>query len=135
MGQVTLSTEEYHDIINQRQTAEKALAAAQREVIAARSEDPSGRLAAIIDGFKSALEVVSFAVGNLPAESYRGWPHAALVRVADAVLAMPECGSNERDLAGEYKKFAAEAAAHEMRRMMKKPTVLLSDEGDGGSPG
>ena len=143
MGQVTLSTDEYHDLINQRQTAENELAAAKKAIVAARSEDPTGRLTTLVDGFKAALEVVCFAVGNLPAESYKGWPHDALRRTADAILQMPECGSNERDLFVEFKKFAGEARTHELRRAQTldrvrvvDPAVIVVDaDGDGGSPG
>lgn len=137
MGQVTLSTDEYHDLINKRQTAENEAAAVRKELVAARSEDPSGRIETLDIGFKAALEVVCFAVGNLPPESYIGWPHDALRRTADAILQLPECGSNERDLFVELKKFAGEARAHERRReQIKNGSIkVTADDGDGSTPG
>lgn len=126
-GTVTRTLDQYHQELAQRQAVEKELADTKRALIEARSADPTGKLTQITKGFVDALEVVKFAVANLPAESFRGWPFKELRQVASAVRALPDAGDNERDLAIELEKFANEIVKNEVRRIRSINEGLPAD--------
>lgn len=126
-GSVTRTLTEYHQELAQRQAVEKELADTKAALIEARNFDPSGKVKEITEGFSHALDVVRFAVANLPAESFKGWPFKALREVAKVIQKLPNAADNERDLATEILKFAGEVVKHEIRRVREINAGLPDD--------
>lgn len=80
---------------------------------------PSAVDNAMLAAFDQVLPVVQFAVGNLPPETIKGWPHEALDAVAQRYLQLSGQSLGritERELMVELRKFAAEAKGWETRR-------------------
>jgi len=93
----------------------------------ARMDDPSGKVPALVAAIRAAVSVTQYAVGNLPAEVNRGWPHAALTAFAQQLRAMPGISAHERETAAEFEAFAREAAALERAREIVKRVVAAAE--------
>ena len=117
--QHTLTNEEYQDLLHRRQEAENEAARLREELKAARGDalalgnKLSGTL---LITARASIEIVRFAVANLPPQTIKGWPTKALFTVADGLSALPEFDTEHRDLAIELKAFAREADALERER-------------------
>ncbi len=131
MGEVHLSREEYHQLLTDAETARKEAAQLKADLRTARSEDPTGRVQVAMHAFESALDIVRFAVANLPAESFKGWPFKQLREIAKTLRERAESTDDDRDLAGEFEKFAREIVNHEIRRIREinagLPAALIEE--------
>lgn len=87
--------------------------------IHATTPTPSALDDATLAAFDQVLPIVQFAVGNLPPETIKGWPHETLDAVAQRYLQLSGqslARLTERELMEELRKFAAEAKGWETRR-------------------
>lgn len=90
---------------------------------AALGDDATAKL--LHEAFHSAIKVVQFAVGNLDPSTVSGWPHAALVEVADAIEKIPGIDQHVAELPPELRYFAQLAASMEaMRKERDKNKVV-----------
>lgn len=90
---------------------------------AALGDDAVAKL--LFTSFHSALKVVQFAVGNLEPSTVAGWPHAALVEIADAIEKIPGIDQHIAEMPPELRHFAALAASlEEMRKERDKNKVV-----------
>jgi len=109
--------EDLRTVQNQNYELEKKLAAA------ALGDDTVAKL--LHSAFHSAIKVVQFAVGNLEPSTVAGWPHAALVEIADAIEKIPGIDQHVAEMPPELKHFAALAASlEEMRKERDKNKVV-----------
>jgi len=60
----------------------------------------------LFDGFHDAIKIVQFAVGNLDPATVSGWPHEALVKIADAIEKIPGIDQHVAELPPELRAFA-----------------------------
>jgi hypothetical protein len=79
----------------------------------------------LFDAFHSAIKVVQFAVGNLEPSTVAGWPHSALVAIADAIEKIPGIDPHVAEMPSELRYFAGLAASlEEMRKERDKHKVV-----------
>lgn len=88
----------------------------EKQVTDGRLADPTGTTKLLHDGFHAAIKVVQFAVGNLSPETVVGWPHEALVTVADTIEKTPGMGPHVEELPPELRHFAKLAGGYEAFR-------------------
>jgi len=71
------------------------------------------------------IKIVQFAVGNLDPATVAGWPHEALVKIADAIEKIPGIDQHVAELPPELRYFAQLAASMEaMRKERDKNKVV-----------
>lgn len=93
---VTLDWTEYEGLKHRIKMLEENAAAAPPAPV-----DETAQANALL----AALEVVKFAIGNLPPESVAGWPHTHLTNLA---AALTEMGTYAPELATTIRQFARE---------------------------
>jgi hypothetical protein len=111
MPTITLTGDEYQELLNNTKTANNDAAALRAELVKVRTEAleqgvVSGKL--LCELVRHSLTVTRFAVANLPPETIRGWPTEALRKVVMGIPALPDYSIDDRDLAGELRAFADE---------------------------
>lgn len=90
--------------------------------LSAPAPAPDAQKALDADALSFALELVQFAVGNLPPQSVRGWPVEALRRFADLIVDL--CPNTHTELlAQEFYRFADEIDAVEKFRNIRRQTA------------
>jgi len=114
-SKVEVSLKALDELRDEAHRSAARIQALEREVVAAKLEDKSGRVPALMVALRAAVEVVQFAVGNLDPTTVRGWPYEALGTIADALEQIPglQEDPNMRSLAGELRHFAGIAAGLE----------------------
>jgi len=107
MASVTLTGVEYDELKNARRDAENQVADLRHQLAAAKliSGDPF-IIAALTEITRKALDVVRFAVGNLPPETVVGWPSPALREIAVRLPMLPNYSPDDAEVAGELIGFA-----------------------------
>jgi hypothetical protein len=99
---------------------EKQLAEAQL------GNDGSGAAKLLHEAFHEAIKVVQFAVGNLAPETVAGWPHEALVKIADAIEKIPGIDRHVGELPPELRYFAKLAAGYEEHRKQRAQRAAIA---------
>jgi hypothetical protein len=105
---------------------EKSLAAAQLV-----GGDTTGVPQLLHDAFHDAIKIVQFAVGNLDPQTVVGWPHAAVMKIADAIEKIPGVDRHVAEMPIELREFAKNAAgfeAYRKERDKNKVVVAASAE-------
>jgi hypothetical protein len=113
---ISLKLSDYDKMRTGQRALETRLRELEVELTAAQLADPSETLGHVHRAFLQAMQVVQFAVGNLPPESIVGWPHAALAHLAEAVNTLPGIGPHLKEIAPELREFARGAASLEAWR-------------------
>lgn len=115
-AKVEMSYSEVQSLIEGKNAAEKAygeLLAASKVV----KVGPPGEALAKLNIFaRDALDIVRFAVANLPPEMTPNWPFEALRKLCENVSDLPDADTNDHDMAIDLKSFVAECEKHELRR-------------------
>jgi len=111
MPQVTLTGEEYAELLNNTKVAHDEAATLRAELAAVKANaleqgQVSGKL--LCELVRHSLTITRFAVANLPPETIRSWPTEALRKVVMGIPALPDYSIDDRDLAGELRAFADE---------------------------
>lgn len=68
---------------------------------------------------RAGIEIVRFAVSQLPPESTIGWPTLALSKIASLLEDMPDANADDSELAVTLAGFARECEAFEERRQRR----------------
>jgi len=123
---LTIPMKDYNAMQSDIATARQEASALREELIAAKLVDPSDRVKSLTAFARDCLTITRFAVGNLPPEMIRGWPYAALKRVADDIAQLPDCSFDDHDLANELRAFAKECEAHAIRRAQEPPPTKFT---------
>lgn len=122
---ITLGLDEWNQLNADKQSLANELAEMKQKLADANLEALSGsgdttkgrQLDTLV---RSAVDVVRFAVANLPPECTPGWPVVALLNVAENIEALPTYTDIDRDLRIELLAFAKTAEEHETRRYRSK---------------
>lgn len=128
---VTVKLSDYDRLRDELREAQNKVYMLQTEVNAAKLGDPTGPTKLLFDAFHETIKVVQFAVGNLDPQTIAGWPHKALVAIADAIETIPGVDQHVAEMPGELRSFARSAAGHEERRRLHRlahPPVPASAE-------
>ena len=123
---MTLSFSEYQALLDDKKKLVEEAADLQRQLTAAKLEDPSGRLAPVLAFARDCLTVTRYAVANLAPELSVGWPFVELRRIATALPSLPDATINDRDMAIDLHAFARDCEAHETRRANAPKAVKLT---------
>ena len=110
---MTIPYTEFQAIQNRAREAERKLAEVEQRTRDLRIAECD---AASLTVARNALEVVRYAVANLPAESNKDWPTNALHAIAKALPSLPDATVDDRELATTIDYFATEAERFEERR-------------------
>ena len=108
MASITLTLEEYEGLKEKYRTAENEAAWLTNELARARTEDGSGQVAPLVVLVRNALDVVSFAVANLPPETTKNWPVEAIRMVSVLTAKLPDHTERDASFALELSGFADE---------------------------
>lgn len=111
-GTVNIPLDEWNQMQADARKRERELAEATRRARDAEAGTGDERVRALRDIIDLALPVIQFAVGNLPPESVRGWPHNELFQLADLLCTMPGHAPDHETISAEFRTFA-----HECRRL------------------
>lgn len=110
---VSISLEDLQHLQKARETAEQEVSRLQAQITQAKIEASDQTLLATV---RAAIEVVRFAVSQLPPESTKGWPTDALKRVAAHVPQLPDASIDDGELSVTLVSFAHECETYEQRR-------------------
>jgi hypothetical protein len=109
---------------------EKSLAAAQLS-----GGDTTGVPQLLHDAFHDAIKIVQFAVGNLDPATVVGWPHAAVMKIADAIEKIPGVDRHVSEMPIELREFAKNAAGFEaFRKERDKNKVVVAASAEDFGP-
>ncbi len=109
---MTIDLGEFQALQDAKTKAELALSQMQQEIITKKIEASDAVLYSIS---RAALEIVRFAVANLPPESIKGWPTMALRTIACELPAMPDTVNDDKEFALTLSVFADECDRYEHR--------------------
>lgn len=122
---ISLKLSEYDKLRDQVRALHGKNLELERDLAAAKLADNAGTLARVHAAFHDAIRVVQFAVGNLPPEAVAGWPHEALVKIADAIGQIPGIDRHISEVEPEFREFARVAASFEAWRAERKRTQVV----------
>jgi hypothetical protein len=110
---VSITLSEFLEVQNARTKAEMEAAQLKEQIRTMKIEANSSLLIAF---YRSALELVRFAVASMPPESTRGWPVDHLHAIARTLPSLPDATVDDGDLSITLRNFADECARYESRR-------------------
>lgn len=114
MAEVTMSLQEYNDLIAQRDQARREYAELQERMCATASQDSTtGDLLRCI---QAAIPIITFAVGNLDPATVRGWPYGHLKTFAEGLEGLPGVDTRTKEYALDLRNFIYEARGIESER-------------------
>jgi hypothetical protein len=128
---VNVKYSDYSKMRDDLRTMQNRIYALEQELATAQIADTSGTAKQLHDAFHEMIKVVQFAVGNLDPQTVAGWPHAALVAVADAIETIPGIDQHVREMPPELRHFAKIAEGYEQfrkERDAKRVVVAASAE-------
>lgn len=126
---LTISMIDYTKMQTDLAEARGEAATARQETLAARLVDPTGALTKLNAFARDCLTIARFGVANLPPEMIVGWPYEILGRICDTIDALPDCSTDDRDMANDLRGFVRDCEGHELRRRAApKPTKLTAEE-------
>ena len=129
-GTVNIPLDEWNQLQANAERRKAELAEAHRRARDAEAGSGDERVRALRDIIDVALPVVQFAVGNLPPESVRGWPHVELQQLAERLRTMPGHDAEHETISAEFTTFANEClrlAAHRAVRDVTAEQAATSD--------
>lgn len=116
---VTLPLEELDIMRKASEEKDVQITQLKQDLLESKMTDSAGSVAPMSKLCRYAMEIVTFAVGNLSPEIIKRWPYQALREVAARLALMPDYSVNDRDLANELLKFAAECERWEAKRKVE----------------
>lgn len=134
MATVTIELTELDEIRTRERKAIDDLAKIQAELVEAKKADPRNRIAGLLTLSRTMLDVVRFAVGNLPPETIRNWPVESLRLIARDLKWLPDFNADDESLVGELMLFAREIERVEAERknlQSAKQTDTTESRSDG----
>lgn len=113
---ITVSLAQIDALRNQIKQAQQEAADLRVALEAAKRGDPNGDTAKLERLSRAMLEIVRFAVANLPPSDIPKWPRDSVQFVADHLSALPEFSVDDETLVAELKLFVTEIEEHALRR-------------------
>lgn len=114
---VNLTLDDYNSLLEARRNAENEAADLRKQLREAKlATGGDDRVRVLTQSVRNALEVVRFAVANMPPETVRGWPWTKLVAVSHDIEVLPDADSDDVSFAIELRKFAVECEKIERQR-------------------
>jgi hypothetical protein len=101
----------------------------EEQLTAAQLADNSGTTKLLLDTFHATMRVVQFAVGNLEPTTIAGWPHQALVEIADALEKIPGVDRHIGEMVLPLREFAKRAAGYEAFRKERDANRVVTMAG------
>lgn len=123
---INLTLEDYNVLQDAKRQAENEAAGLRKELAEARLDvGNDGSTRALVASVRGALDIVRFAVANMPPETVHGWPIAKLIEVSHSIEKLPDASSDDVSFAIELRKFATECELIERQRQaMKRAQVI-----------
>ena len=120
---VNLTLEDYTGLQEAKRQAENEAADLRKQLTEARLDiGNDGSTRALVAGTRKALDIVRFAVANLPPETVHNWPVATLVEVSHHIEKLPDATSDDVSFAIELRKFATECDLIARQRQAMRAT-------------
>lgn len=120
---VTIPLTEFMEVQNARAAAEQKAAALEKQLNEAKIAANDATTYAIA---RDALEVVRFAIGNLPPETTRGWPVSKLRALSENLPKLDGASQDDQEYAITMRYFADEIEKCEAQRRAQgitKPAI------------
>lgn len=112
MAQVTLTMDEYNELKTAKEQALEEVARLKANAFrAVLDSDATGTIKALNELARTQLQVIRFAMANLPPEDTRGWPMIALEGIAGKLELLPDRTDDDTSLSLELRAFAKEVRA------------------------
>jgi hypothetical protein len=122
-AKIEMSLDEYKAVENERDTALKEVARLRAELIDAKLnvvvEGSDTNVRKLVTLTRALLDVTRFAVGQLPPETHKGWPFAALKTASDLLPVLPDHTVDDISIANEFRSFVKEGERVERVREEK----------------
>jgi len=131
MAEVTMSLQEYNDLLAQRDQARREYAELQEQIRTTASQDPA--TADLLKCVKAAIPVITFAVGNLDPATVRGWPYGALKTFAVGLDCLPGADTCMKEYALDLRNFIYEARGVESERARRDEALTASTTENGNN--
>lgn len=110
---VTIPYNEFQAIQDAKIKAELETAAIKEQLTSRKIESSDATLLFVA---RAAIEVVRFAVANLPPETTKNWPTEALRKIAVRLSSMPDASPDDQELSITLFGFADECDLLDGRR-------------------
>jgi hypothetical protein len=123
---VQVKFSEYQKLREEVKTQQTRIYELEKQVSAAQLDDVSGTTKQLHEALHEALKIVQYAVGNLAPETVAGWPHQALINIADAIEKLPAMDAHIKEVPNDWREFAKLAAAFEAQRAERRKTQVVT---------
>ena len=110
---VTIPMSQFDRMRDQIRGLNEELRVTKAQLEDAKLADPNGTIKAYQAAFAAAVKVTQFAVANLEPATVSGWPHAALVSIANAIETLPGIDMHVKEVSPDMRMFAETARSYE----------------------
>lgn len=121
---VTISLSQLNDLQSQLRQAQTRSHTLEQDLAAAKALDPTGRVGKLQELARAALEVVRFAIANLPPSEIPKWPYGEVQQIADLLPDLPSFGQDDEILVTELQAFVEEITTQELLRARKRDELI-----------
>lgn len=123
---VTITVSQLNDLQAQVKQAQEQNVRLEQHLAEVKALDPTGRVANLQALAHAELEVVRFAIANLPPSEIPKWPYEAVDRIGKLLHALPDFNADAEVLVEELKLFVADIKEHELARARKRDELIAN---------
>jgi hypothetical protein len=132
MPEITLSLAEYDELKRRVASLEDELRTARADLEAVRLGGAGGDAAKLATALQDAFAVVQFAVASCPPRMTPGWPHQALLELAEALPDLPGLPGFITEIWVDLRMFARDAKEWEDARANGTAELKFLEENASG---
>jgi hypothetical protein len=117
---------QFNELQSGIQAAQARAASLEAQLQTAYTTDPEGRIEALRDLARDMMQIVRFALANLPPIEIPKWPYEAVARVAEHWSCVPDFTHDDEVLITELRAFAEDVRTRELERAREREALIAS---------